>query len=142
MPTLSTIQKSMSDASTVMYMLERTATPRAPSPTSTPNFAPTATPNHVGTATPIATSGARVTQGTPIPGISAGCAVEWQEYNGGTLAGKNRYMVWDAVVKQQLAGSDITATQFYDLVVDQNPSLKTDGYVFQKEKKYLLPKCK
>jgi len=51
-------------------------------------------------------------------------------------------MVWDAVVKQQLAGSDITATQFYDLVVDQNPSLKTDGYVFQKEKKYLLPKCK
>ena len=140
--TLSTIQESMSAASTATFILGQTATPKATRPTSTPNFAPTATANHGGTATPIATSGARVTQGTPIPGVSAGCTIEWPEYNGDTLAGKNRYMVWDAVVKQQLAGSDITATQFYDLVADQNPSLKTDGYVFQKEKKYLLPKCK
>jgi hypothetical protein len=72
----------------------------------------------------------------------ATCTVEWQEHNGDGLGGRNRNQVWNAVVKNQVAGSGLTAAKFYALVVEQNPVLKTDGYVFKKGKTYRLPKCK
>jgi hypothetical protein len=73
---------------------------------------------------------------------SAVCTIEWQEYNGDGLAGKNRNQVWNGVVKGQVGGSGLTAAKFYALVVEQNLALKTDGYVFKKGKAYRLPKCK
>ena len=42
---------------------------------------------------------------------------------------------------KQVNGSGLTPVQFYDLVVENNPHLITDGYVFTQGKKYLLPKC-
>jgi hypothetical protein len=76
------------------------------------------------------------------PARSAACTVEWQEHSGDTLAGRNRNQVWNGIVKRQVGGSGLTAAKFYALVVEQNPALKTDGYVFKKEKTYRLPRCK
>lgn len=90
---------------------------------------------------PTATMNEKAVQFSPTPRPTAGCVIEWNEHEGVTLEGKNRYMVWEAIVKQQVAGSGMTARKFYDLVVSQNPSLKKDGYVFKAGKTYLLPKC-
>lgn len=84
------------------------------------------------TATPASSPAAR----------AAVCVVEWHEHGGDVLADKNRNQVWNAIVKTQIEGSEITAAKFYDLVVEQNPVLKTDGYVFKRGKTYLLPECK
>ncbi|MGE5603023.1 MAG: hypothetical protein ACM30E_08230 [Nitrososphaerales archaeon] len=102
-----------------------TVTADAPRPTATPTApAPTVTP-----------------PGSPAAGAAA-CTVQWQEYGGDALAGKNRNQVWNGVVKKQVDGSGMTAAKFYASVVDQNPALASDGYVFKKGKSYLLPKCK
>ena len=50
-------------------------------------------------------------------------------------------MVWDEIVRGNVKRSGMTRDQFYDLVVEQNPQLVTDGYEFKKGKTYLLPKC-
>jgi hypothetical protein len=73
---------------------------------------------------------------------AAACTIEWQEYKGDTLAGKNRNQVWNGIVKQQVAGSGMAPVKFYATVVEQNPSLAGDGYVFKQGKTYRLPKCK
>lgn len=69
------------------------------------------------------------------------CVIIWAEYPMDDLGGKNRSMVWEDIIKEQVDGSGMTASQFYDLVVEQNPHLVTDGYEFRKGKTYLLPKC-
>jgi hypothetical protein len=50
-------------------------------------------------------------------------------------------MVWEEVVMEQVAVSEMTARQFYDEVLEHNPDLVRDGYEFKKGKTYLLPKC-
>jgi hypothetical protein len=94
------------------------------------------------TQTPTASPKAKPATKTPVPTPSGACVIEWQDYDDEDLAGKNRNMVWNAIVKKAVTGSGMTAAQFYQLVVDRNPSLKSDGYVFQKGKTYLLPDCK
>jgi serine/threonine protein kinase, bacterial len=76
-----------------------------------------------------------VSDGTP------DCVIIWTEYRSPSLANKNRSMVWDEIVMNQVGGSGMTALEFYDLVVEHNPILKVDGYVFSEEKTYFLPKC-
>jgi hypothetical protein len=51
-------------------------------------------------------------------------------------------MVWEEIVMNQVESSGMTALEFYNLVVEFNPDLKVDGYVFQEGKIYFLPKCK
>ena len=50
-------------------------------------------------------------------------------------------MAWVEVVQAKVEGSGMTSSQFYDLVVEQNPHLAADGYVFQAGKNYSLPEC-
>ena len=51
-------------------------------------------------------------------------------------------MVWKEIVNERIIGSGITAQQFYDLVLEYNPTLKSDGYVFKDKTIYKLPVCK
>jgi phage tail protein X len=49
----------------------------------------------------------------------------------------NRWQCWEAHVHHQVEG--ITWAEFMPTVVEQNPSLAADGYVFQAGKTYVLP---
>jgi hypothetical protein len=57
------------------------------------------------------------------------------------LGAKSRAMVWEEIVAHQVEGSGMTHREFYDLVVEHNPDLETDGFEFKKGKTYLLPTC-
>ena len=69
------------------------------------------------------------------------CVIAWVEQTSEKLAARNRSMVWEEIVMDQVRGSGMTDRQFYDQVVERNPQLKADGYEFKKGKTYLLPEC-
>lgn len=73
--------------------------------------------------------------------VSSACEIVWGEEPGDALAGKTRAMVWVEVIQAKVEGSGMTSSQFYDLVVEHNPHLAADGYVFQTGKNYSLPAC-
>ena len=77
-----------------------------------------------------------------LPGTEMACVIVWVEHTSELLAARNRSMVWVEIVKEQVLGSGMTDRQFFDQVVEKNPDLETDGYVFREGKTYLLPKCK
>ena len=72
---------------------------------------------------------------------SSACSVIWVEEPGDALAGKTRSMAWAEVIQTKVEGSGMTSSQFYDMVVEHNPHLAADGYVFQAGKTYSLPEC-
>jgi hypothetical protein len=72
---------------------------------------------------------------------SSACSITWVEEPGDALAGKTRSMAWAEVIQAKVEGSGMTSSQFYDVVVEHNPHLATDGYVFQAGKTYSLPEC-
>ena len=72
---------------------------------------------------------------------SSACSIIWVEEPGDALAGKTRSMAWAEVIQVKVEGSGMTSSQFYDLVVEQNPHLADDGYVFQAGTTYSLPEC-
>lgn len=76
-----------------------------------------------------------------VTGTHSACILVWEEYSQDNLGGKNRSMVWNEVVKTKVKGSDMTASQFNSLVVEKNPELSKDGYVFNTGKIYKLPMC-
>jgi hypothetical protein len=80
-------------------------------------------------------------QPAALQGTDATCVIVWVEYTSEKLAAKNRSMVWEEIVMDQVRGSGMTDRQFYDQVVERNPQLKADGYEFKKGKTYLLPEC-
>jgi len=100
---------------------------------------------------PSATPGAAATQVvspvldlvtlTPLSSSEASCTLVWVEGSSEMLAGKNRAMVWAEVVLPRVNGSGMTARQFYNLVLEQNPDLVRDGYEFKAGKTYLRPEC-
>jgi hypothetical protein len=49
----------------------------------------------------------------------------------------NRWQCWEAHVRDQVQG--ITWAEFMQAVVERNPTLPDDGYVFQADKTYMLP---
>jgi len=49
----------------------------------------------------------------------------------------NRWQAWEQFVKDQVPG--ITWQEFKDQVLVYNPHLEADGYIFRREKEYLLP---
>lgn len=112
------------------------AAPAAPAPAAPTrtSAAPTPTPSPAPTTAPAVTE-------TPPSGLQTGCQVVWVETPGSALDKMNRAMVWTAVVGPQVAGSGMEPGQFYRLVAEQNPFLAADGYVFLKDKTYLLPRC-
>jgi hypothetical protein len=73
-------------------------------------------------------------------GTVAACTILWVEYSD-DLGAKSRAMVWEEIVVHQVQGSGMDHREFYDLVVEHNPHLETDGFEFKKGKTYLLPKC-
>lgn len=75
------------------------------------------------------------------PSASSACSIIWVEEPGDALAGKTRSMAWVEVIQAKVEGSGMTSSQFYDLVVEHNPHLAADGYVFQAGKTYSLPEC-
>jgi hypothetical protein len=89
-------------------------------------------------APPVST----VTALQPASGDEETCTIIWTEYTEGDLSARNRSMVWEEVVVFQVKGSGMTHKEFFDLVVEHNPELKTDGFEFKKGKTYLLPKCR
>ena len=50
-------------------------------------------------------------------------------------------MVWEEIVQAQVNGSGMSPRAFYNLVIEHNPDLATDGYEFKKGKTYFLPEC-
>lgn len=85
-----------------------------------------------------ATSGAA--QETAEPG---GCALRWEPYpDSAGLAGRNRYMVWEQLVAARVQGSGMTSDEFIAQVLERNPALAEDGYVFSAERAYVLPVCR
>lgn len=72
---------------------------------------------------------------------SSACSIIWAEEPGDALAGKSRSMAWADVIQARVEGSGMIPSQFYDLVVERNPHLAADGYVFQAGKTYSLPEC-
>lgn len=79
---------------------------------------------------------------TPTNTKTETCQVVWEEYKKTDIVGKNRSMIWNEIVSDRIRGSGITAQQFYALVLEYNPTLKTDGYVFKEKTIYKLPVCK
>lgn len=79
---------------------------------------------------------------TERPGAAPGCEVAWEAYPGADLSGKNRAMVWMEIVRARVAGSDMTPQQFYRSVIEHNPELEADGFVFKEGMDYDLPVCK
>ena len=99
-----------------------------------------ATPNfHLDTSEPKTPNNLKV---TPTTTKNLTCQVVWEEYKKTDIVGKNRSMVWKEIVNERIIGSGITAQQFYDLVLEYNPTLKSDGYVFKDKTIYKLPVCK
>jgi hypothetical protein len=92
-------------------------------------------------ATPSLTASPALATVTAFSSTQAACTLVWVEYPSDALAGKNRSMVWAEVVMPRINSSGMTARQFYDLVLEQNPQLVRDGYEFKKGKTYLLPDC-
>lgn len=72
---------------------------------------------------------------------SAGCEIVWAAH-AGELVDQTRAMVWEAIVADRVAGSGMTARDFYDEVVERNPVLRDDGYVFVQGETYTLPQCR
>ena len=84
--------------------------------------------------------------GTPIPPTAAvdtdaGCTIVWVEYTQASLARKTRSWVWDEIVRFQVEGSGMTPRDFYEQVMEHNPTLEADDYEFMEGKTYLLPEC-
>ena len=77
----------------------------------------------------------------PAATIEAACTIVWEEHPQDDLGGKNRSMVWNQIVEQQVRGSGMTHREFFDQVVEQNPELVADDYEFKRGKTYLLPRC-
>ncbi len=125
----------------VRYFSNATPTATPNQSTRAPLLPPTAeaTPSPRPTATPTAAQATPEAQDT-LP--ASGCEVVWMEYPGEELDKMNRAMVWTEVVSVQVSGSGMAPTEFYRLVAEQNPFLVTDGYVFLKDKTYLLPRCR
>jgi len=90
------------------------------------------------TNTPLPTS-APPTQAESLPNPEGICTIVWVETGSDGLANKNRAMVWEETIHRRVAGSGMTDRQFYDQVLEHNPELKSDGYVFQEVKTYELP---
>ena len=117
-----------------------------PTYVAAPTEAPLPLPG--GAALPTLTPGAKapvtgpIIGGQPTSTTAPNCQVEWVQYKDSDLANKNRSSVWNEIVSQQVRGAEMDAAQFYQQVVQRNPDLKTDGYVFLRGKTYLLPRCK
>lgn len=109
--------------------------PAVPARSSTPGSIATARPN-----TPDVTSAAPI-ELEPSPDAASACTIIWVEVGAEGLANKNRAMVWEQTIRERVAGSGMTDRQFYDQVVERNPALKADGYVFLEGKTYYLPQC-
>ncbi len=107
----------------------------APAPSSTPSPDLPARPNM-----PEPTS-APSAQVETSPDTENACTIIWVETAVEGLANKNRAMVWEQTIRAQVAGSGMTDRQFYDQVLERNPALKADGYVFLEGKTYYLPQC-
>jgi hypothetical protein len=75
------------------------------------------------------------------PDTEDACTIIWVETGVEGLANKNRAMVWEQTIRARVAGSGMTDRQFYDQVLERNPALKADGYVFLEGKTYYLPQC-
>jgi hypothetical protein len=75
------------------------------------------------------------------PDTESACTITWVETSAEGLANKNRAMVWEQTIRAWVAGSGMTDRQFYDQVVERNPALQKDGYVFLEGKTYSLPQC-
>lgn len=69
------------------------------------------------------------------------CDIVWVKQPADQLAGKSRSTVWLEIVQNKVRGSNMTSSEFYQLVVDHNPHLVTDGYEFKRGKNYSLPEC-
>ncbi len=102
--------------------------------------APTQVLDTIATVPPLDVSPPALDAGSATEG-APGCSIIWVEGPGDALAGKNRSMVWVDVVQARVYGSGMTNTQFFDLVVEENPHLTADGNVFQAGKTYSLPEC-
>jgi hypothetical protein len=103
------------------------------------HFAPTPTSHPTPTKIP---QDAPVLEAPPVSTLQTNCSIEWVEYQSNDLAGKNRSMVWEEIVSFQVKGSGMTAKQFYDQVLEKNPTLIEDDFVFSSDKSYYLPVCK
>lgn len=111
----------------------------AQAPTSISPPTPTAAPSHTPPADlPVRMPSAAI---PTAPGTPAACQVTWEEYAGSDIAGKNRSTVWNELVSQRVSGSGMRAEEFYLQVVEHNPGLQADGYVFKSAQAYLLPRC-
>lgn len=116
--------------------LGRAAWPTAPARIEQP-ASPTRVPRP--TAMPDGESPAAAAE----PADAGGCALRWEPWaDASELAGKNRYMVWEQLVAVRVQGSGMTADDFIAQVLERNPALKEDGYVFSAEREYLLPVCR
>ena len=123
-----------------LYLLQRN-----PGIIGLPNTATARTnaPSSQGTdlaGTPLPT-GAPSTQTESLLNPDSICTIIWVETGSEGLANKNRAMVWEEIIRGRVAGSGMTDRQFYDQVLEHNPELKSDGYVFQEGKTYDLPQC-
>ena len=109
-------------------------------PTQTVTAEPTTAPLPTKTP-PRATQPVQAVQPTDTDTVEGGCRLAWVETPGSDLAGKNRSMAWAENVRPQVEGSGMLANDFYKQVMEQNPSLAADGYIFSADKTYLLPRC-
>jgi len=123
-----------------LYLLERdpgmfglpiTATARAHTPS----------PQETELANTHPPTSAPPTQTESLPNPGSTCTIVWVETGSEGLANKNRAMVWEETIRGRIAGSGMTDRQFYDQVLEHNPELKSDGYVFLRGKTYELPQC-
>ena len=75
------------------------------------------------------------------PEPEGACTLVWVESGASDLVNKNRSMVWEEVVRNRVEGSGMTDKEFFAQVLERNPVLEADGYVFLEGKSYLLPQC-
>lgn len=101
---------------------------------------PTQVLDTIPTVPPVFGSPPSVEAGS-VTSTASACSIIWVEAPGDALAGKTRSMAWAEVIQAKVEGSEMTSSQFYDLVVEHNPHLAADGYVFQAGKTYSLPEC-
>lgn len=109
-------------------------------------FFPQSTKTSTKAASPTAEAPPISQEATPVqptvtPTTETICTIVWVEHPSDRLAARNRSMVWEDLVKEQVRGSGMTNRQFYDQVVERNPHLAADGYEFKRGKTYLLPEC-
>ncbi len=107
-----------------------------PARSSTPGPLATVRPN-----TPTATVTPSPTPQPLSSPAEGACSLSWAESEADGLANKNRAMAWEETIRERVAGSGMTEKQFYAEVLERNPGLQADGYVFLAGKTYLLPRC-